>query len=112
MSKITVYYYNKCQTCRKVIEDLKKDNKELELIEFFKERLDKDKIKELLRAANIHPIDALRKRDKMYKELELDKKDYTEEELIEFMVKYPTLIARPIIIKDNKVFIRGVDEVI
>ncbi len=112
MGKIKVYYYNKCQTCRKVIKDLKKDNNDIELVEFFKERFDKERLKELLKSANISAKDALRKRDKMYKELELDKKDYSEDQLIELMVKYPSLIARPIIIKDNKVFIRGVNETI
>jgi arsenate reductase len=58
--------------------------------------------------ANISPKDALRKRDKMYKELGFDKKDYDDEQIIEFMVKYPSLIARPIIIKDGKAFIREI----
>jgi arsenate reductase len=112
MSKVKVYYYNKCKTCRKVIEDLKNNNDDIELVEFFKVRFDKDGLKELLKSANISAKDALRKRDKTYKELELDRKDYSEDQLIELMVKYPSLIARPIIIKDNKVFIRGVNEAI
>ncbi|RMF30418.1 MAG: arsenate reductase [Candidatus Nitrosothermus koennekii] len=108
MSKIKVYYYNRCQTCRKTIDKLKKEGEELELREFFKDRLTKEEIKQLLKMANISPKDALRKRDKMYKELGLDKKDYDDEHIIELMVKYPSLIARPIIIKDGKAFIREI----
>ena len=104
MDKIKVYYYNRCQTCRKAIDKLKECN-ELELREFFKDRLSKEEIKQLLKMAGISAKDALRKRDKMYKELAFDKKDYDDEQIIEFMAKYPSLIARPIIIKDGKAFI-------
>lgn len=66
--------------------------------------MSKEEIRELLKMAGISSKEALRKRDKMY-ELEFDKRDYSEEEIIEFMSKYPSLIARPIIVKDGKAFI-------
>lgn len=106
---VKVYYYERCKTCKSVIDKLK-DEENLELREFFKDRLSKDEIKELLNLAGISARDALRKRDKMYKELRLDEKQYSEDELIEMMSIYPSLIARPIIVKDGKAFIRDIRE--
>lgn len=103
-----VYYYERCKTCKNIIERFKNEGQTIELREFFKDRLSKEEIKELLRLANISAKDALRKRDKLYKELELDKKDYSEDELIDLMFKHPSLIARPIILKDGKAFIREI----
>ncbi len=105
---VKVYYYTKCKTCRNVIERLK-DKEELELREFFKDRLSKEEIKEILKLANISARDMLRKKDRLYKELEFDKKDYSEDQIIELMIKYPSLINRPIIIKDGRVFIRDIE---
>ena len=105
MSKIKIYYYSRCQTCKKAIDKFRQECEELELREFFKDRLSKEEIKQLLAKANVSAKDALRKRDKMYKALEFDKRDYSEDQIIDFMSKYPSLIARPIVIKDDKVFI-------
>ena len=55
------------------------------------------------------PIELLRKRDKMYKELELENKKKTDSQLIKLMIKYPGLIMRPIIITKNKAFVGKVD---
>ena len=48
------------------------------------------------------PVELLRKRDKMYKELDLENKKKTDTQIIKLMVKYPGLILRPIIISKNK----------
>jgi arsenate reductase-like glutaredoxin family protein len=45
----------------------------------------------------------------MYKELKLDNTKHTENEIIKLMVKYPGLIKRPIIIKQNKAHVGKID---
>ena len=49
--------------------------------------------------------DLLRKRAKEYKELAFKNKKYTQEQIIEFMIKYPDLIERPIIVKEDVVIL-------
>ncbi|NNM36539.1 MAG: arsenate reductase, partial [Nitrosopumilus sp.] len=51
----------------------------------------------------------LRKRDKMFKELDLENKKKTDAQIIKLMVKYPGLILRPIIITKNKAFVGKID---
>ena len=55
------------------------------------------------------PFELLRKRDKMYKELELENNKKTDGQIIKLMVKYPGLILRPIIITKNKAIVGKVD---
>ena len=45
----------------------------------------------------------------MYKELNLEKIKHTEDELISLMIKYPGLIKRPIVIKQNNISVGTVD---
>jgi len=51
------------------------------------------------------PLELLRKRDKMYKELDLENSKKTDSQLIKLMIKYPGLILRPIVIIKNKAFV-------
>ena len=55
------------------------------------------------------PFELLRKRDKMYKELELENNKKTDGQIIKLMIKYPGLILRPIIITKNKAIVGKVD---
>ena len=55
------------------------------------------------------PVDLLRKRDKMYKELNLESNKKTDSQIIKLMIKYPGLILRPIIISKNKAIVGKTD---
>lgn len=51
------------------------------------------------------PLELLRKRGKIYKELDLENSKKTDAQLIKLMIKYPGLILRPIVIIKNKAFV-------
>ena len=108
---VKVYYNPRCITCRRSIDQLKVSKVEFELRDFFKNKLTKQEIASLLKITGISAKDALRKKDKMYKELKLDQKDYSNSELIALMEKYPGLILRPIMVKDNKAIIANKPEI-
>jgi len=82
---------------------------DLEKRDFFKEPFTESEIKKILKLAKIKTIELLRTRDKMYKELNLEKTKYSEVQMIKLMVKYPGLIKRPIIISKNNVIIGKID---
>ena len=77
--------------------------------DFFKEPFSEPELKKIIKLSGISPYEFLRKRDKMYKELDLDKSKKTENELIKLMIKHPGLIRRPIIIKQNKAHVGKID---
>jgi arsenate reductase len=82
---------------------------DIEKRDFFKEPFSEAELKKIVKVSGMNPIEMLRKRDKMYKELNLDGTKRSESEVIKLMVKYPGLIKRPIIIQQNKVQVGKID---
>jgi len=77
--------------------------------DFFKEPFTESELKKIIKMTNKNPFELLRKRDKMYKELELENNKKTDSQIIKLMIKYPGLILRPIIITKNKAIVGKVD---
>ncbi len=80
-------------------------NADIEKRDFFKDPFSETELKKIIKMTGRKPLELLRKRDKMYKELDLDKNKKTDTQLIKLMVKYPGLILRPIVIIKNKAFV-------
>lgn len=98
-----IFYKDSCITCKKTISQLDRMKKDLEKRDFFQEPFSESEMKKILKLAGRKPSEIIRKRDKMFKELNFDEKDYSDSQIIKFMVKYPGLIQRPIIISKNTV---------
>lgn len=77
--------------------------------DFFKEPFSEKELKKIIKMTGKKPIEMIRKRDKMYKELDLENNKKTDSQIIKLMIKYPGLILRPIIIIDNKVMVGKVN---
>ncbi len=103
---------NGCITCKKALEYLAAKKVGFQTIEFFKQRLSKDQIRSLLKKAGVSPQQALRKRDKMFRELKLDKRMLSDEQLLSLMEKYPGLILRPIVVHGERTVIATKSEMI
>jgi arsenate reductase len=111
MAKVKVYYNPRCVTCRRAIDKLEENKVEYELRDFFKNKLGKDELRTLLKMAGLTPRDVLRKKDKMYKELKIGEKEYSDEQLLAFMEKYHGLILRPILVRNKSVVIANRPEI-
>jgi arsenate reductase len=84
-------------------------NTDIETRDFFKDPFSETELKKIIKMTEKKPSELLRKRDKMYKELDLDNKKKTDVQLIKLMIKYPGLILRPIVIIKNKAFVGKID---
>jgi arsenate reductase len=82
---------------------------DIEKRDFFKDPFSEAEFNKIVKISGMNPIEMLRKRDKMYKELKLDSTKRSKSEIIKLMVKYPGLIKRPIVIKQNKVQVGKID---
>ncbi len=82
---------------------------DVEKRDFFKDPFSETELKKIIKMTGKKPIELLRKRDKMYKELDLEENKKTDSQLIKLMIKYPGLILRPIVISKNKAFVGKVD---
>lgn len=82
---------------------------DIEKRDFFKDPFSEGELKKIIKMTGKKPSELLRKRDKMYKELNLENGKKTDSQLIKLMVKYPGLILRPIIISKNKAYAGKID---
>ncbi len=84
-------------------------NADVEKRDFFKDPFSETELKKIIKMTGKKPSELLRKRDKMYKELNLDNNKKTDVQIIKLMIKYPGLILRPIVITKNKAFVGKID---
>ena len=69
---------------------------------YYIEPLGEKKLRELIKKMGIKPRELLRTSESIYRELELGKRDFTDDEIISLMVKHPDLIQRPIVERGNR----------
>ena len=82
---------------------LNKECKSFEIIEYLKKSIDKMTIQNILDALNINAIDLIRKNEKQFKDLSLSQYELDNDDLlINLIIKYPKIMQRPIIIKNDK----------
>lgn len=102
MSKITVYEKPPCTTCRRVVKAFSEQGTQIEKVNYYIEPFTKTLLKSLLKKMNIKPSELLRKNDDAYKKLKAKIETFSEDEIINLMIKYPDLIQRPIVEKGEK----------
>ncbi len=100
---LEVWHNTRCSKSRAAYNFLKDKNIEFKVREYLKEPPTKEELEEVLEKLNLKPSELIRKKETIFKELNL--KDASNEELIEAMIKYPKLIERPIIINKEKAVI-------
>jgi len=82
---------------------------DVESRDFFKDQFTETELKKIIKMTGKKPKELLRKRDKTYKEMNLEQNKKTDSEIIKLMVKYPGLILRPIIILKNKAIVGKIE---
>ena len=87
----------------------RENNIDFEKVNYFSEPLTADKLRELLRKANVSAFDVVRKNEAVYKDLKIGEvKD--EEKLIELIIENPSILQRPIVeAGDRAVWARPVE---
>jgi len=104
-----IFHKSTCITCKKTISEIERMGADIAKRDFFKEPFSEAELKKIIKMTGKKPSELLRKRDKMYKELDLENSKKTDIQIIKLMVKYPGLIVRPIIVIKNKVQVGKID---
>ena len=76
---------------------LRESGVDFEKVNYYTEPLTKKKLAELLRKMSISARELLRTSEQIYRDLGLAKKQLSDDELIDLMIKHPDLIQRPIV---------------
>jgi arsenate reductase (glutaredoxin) len=100
--KIKVYQKPTCTTCRKTLGRLNECGVEFEAINYYETPLTKAELRKLVDQLAISPRELLRKGEAIYRELDLGKREVSDDELIRLMVAHPDLMQRPIVVRGDK----------
>lgn len=101
---IVIYHNPSCSKSRETLEILETSKHNHEVIKYLDHRLSAEKLSKIISLLKIKPIELIRHNESIWKEHFQDL-DFTDDELIEVMAKYPELIERPIVINGDKAVI-------
>lgn len=98
---VTIYHNPSCGTSRNTLAMIRQSGEEPEIIEYLKTPPDRAKLRELTNAMGISVRALLREKGTPYAELGLADLKWSDDELIDFMLAYPILINRPIVVTEK-----------
>lgn len=98
MSNITIYHNPACGTSRNTLELIRNSGNEPTIIYYLDTPPSHDELLKLIADMGISVRALLRKNVEPYEQLGLADGDFTDEQLIEFMLQHPILINRPIVV--------------
>ena len=98
MSNITIYHNPACGTSRNVLALIRNSGEEPTVIEYLKTPPDRETLAALIAAMGVPVRAVLREKGTPYAELGLGDPQWSDEQLIGFMLQHPILINRPIVV--------------
>ncbi|MDY4347522.1 glutaredoxin-dependent arsenate reductase [Pectobacterium brasiliense] len=98
MSKITIYHNLDCGTSRNTLEMIRNSGAEPTVIYYLDTPPSRDELVTLIGDMGMTVRALLRKNVEPYTQLGLAEERFTDEQLIDFMLQYPILINRPIVV--------------
>jgi arsenate reductase len=96
--EITIFHNPACGTSRNTLGLIRNSGAEPRVIEYLKTPPSRETLVGLITAMGITPRELLRRKGTPYDELGLDDPKWTDEQLIDLMLKHPILINRPIVV--------------
>ncbi|MFM6906269.1 MAG: arsenate reductase (glutaredoxin) [Acinetobacter tjernbergiae] len=97
-SDVKIYHNPACGTSRNTLALIRNAGIEPNVIEYLITPPTRSELIQLIQDANLTVRTAIRKNVDPYRDLELDREDWTDEQLISFMLEHPILINRPFVV--------------
>jgi arsenate reductase (glutaredoxin) len=97
MTAVTIYHNPNCGTSRNTLALIRNAGVEPTVIEYLNAPPDRPTLQSLLKQMNMTARELLREKGTPYAELRLGDAHWTDDELVEHMLKCPILINRPIV---------------
>ena len=107
--KYKLLHNPRCRKSREGLEFLKAKKIEFETILYLADQLNEKQIEEIIDKSELNPIDLIRKQEKVWKELFINK-FLSKNQIIHVIFEHPKLMQRPIFISENKAIIANPPE--
>jgi len=98
-----IYYLASCDTCRKIIKSLPKDNN-LVFHDIKQNPITEAELEEMYKLARSYEA-LFSKKAQLYKSMDLKNKSLTEDDYKKYILEHYTFISRPVFIIDEKIYI-------
>ena len=95
-----IYHNPRCRKSREGINYLESKKINFEVIDYIKNNLSSEQIRNILKKLQLKPIELVRKNEAIWKE-KYKGKDFTDDQLIKILSNEPKLIERPIIVSEK-----------
>jgi arsenate reductase len=102
MSAYKIFHNPRCSKSRQALQILQDNNCDIEIINYLETDLNASLIKDVLHKMSLKPRDILRTSEQDYKDNNLKEDNFSDDDLIDYMIKHPKLIERPIVIKGHR----------
>ena len=102
MSAYKIFHNPRCSKSRQALQILQDNNCDIEIINYLETDLNVALIKDVLHKLSLKPRDILRTSEQDYKDNNLKEDNFSDDDLIDYMIKHPKLIERPIVIKGHR----------
>ena len=96
----TIYHNPKCGTSRNTLAMMRNAGVEPEVIEYLQTPPSRERLQSLIREANLSVRAALRQKEALYTELQLDRPELSDDDLLDAMLAHPILINRPFVVTE------------
>ncbi|GAA4712868.1 arsenate reductase (glutaredoxin) [Sphingomonas lutea] len=93
----TIYHNPACGTSRKTLEILREAGYDVDVREYLKAPPSRGELERLYGRAGITPREGLRAKESLVAELDLQRGDVTDDDVLDAMVAHPILINRPLV---------------
>ena len=103
--ELTIYHNPSCSKSRETLQILEYHKFLPRIIEYLDTPPSALEISEIVKKLDLAPIDLLRTTEKAYIDAKYQADLMTDQEIIEAIVKHPSLLQRPIVICGNKAII-------
>jgi arsenate reductase len=99
---VTIFHNPKCSKSRQTLKLLEQRGLTPAIIEYLKTPPTAETLKGILSQLGLAPRDLMRKKEAVYAELKLNDPSLSDDALLDFMIKHPILIERPIVLANGK----------
>jgi arsenate reductase len=98
MTSITIYHNPACGTSRNTLALIRNSGAEPEVVEYLKTPPNGEQLQKLLATMGMRAHELMRQKGTPYAELDLGNPQWTDAQLIDFIVAHPILMNRPVVV--------------
>jgi len=96
-SPMKIYHNPRCSKSRQALSILEQAGIDFEVVEYLKNPPSAAELDRLLTRLGMQPVDLMRHKDPLFKQLGLEERNLNRKEALQVLVEHPSLLERPIV---------------